>query len=132
MAHCRQCNLLISGAAERWPRCGYLLPSRFRTFTREIIIIGLLIVVFAALRSGGSLVKEQGAAALSPKVVPPVPYWGPSKAQNDLAPANKCAKYEPAVVTLKGVVNIVQAYGPPNFGEDPAHDAKEPFGVHPV
>jgi len=47
--------------------------------------------------------------------------------QTDLAAADKCAKYGPAVVTLNGVVNVVQAYGPPNYGEDPAHDAKEPF-----
>ncbi len=47
--------------------------------------------------------------------------------QTDLATDNKCAKYGPAVITLNGVVSVVQAYGPPNYGEDPAHDAKEPF-----
>ena len=241
MARCRQCDLIISGAAERCPRCGYPLPSRSRIITRGMVIVVLLVILFAGLRSGGLLDKE--TVAPSPKVdeagppstqtaVPPVPYLDLSKAQNDrprgsdkpsfdcakaktaaarlicadaelarldgelgvafrrrkaqisapdqsklvaeqlawlgnrntrcdligkdnaaievlanskacmvvdikeriavlsqtdFTAANKCEKYEPAVVTLKGVVNIVQAYGPPNFGEDPAHDAKEPF-----
>ncbi len=47
-----------------------------------------------------------------------------------------CLSYEPAVVTLSGTVSIQKAYGPPGFGEDPAHDAREDFPLltldHPV
>ncbi len=115
MARCRQCNLLISGAAERCPRCGYLLPSRFRIATGGIIIVGVLIVVFAALRSGGSLVKEQGAAAPSSKVgeaaqpvptaVSPVLISDLSVAQNDQPsgsdkPSFDCAKAKTAAARL--------------------------------
>jgi hypothetical protein len=36
-----------------------------------------------------------------------------------------CLKYEPAHVSLTGRVAIRQVFGPPGFGEDPAHDRKE-------
>jgi hypothetical protein len=54
MARCCQCNLLISGAAEHCPRCGHPLPSRFLITTRWVIIIGLLIVVFGAMRAAAT------------------------------------------------------------------------------
>src|SRR5262245_61524494 len=41
--------------------------------------------------------------------------------------AQACLKYDPAVVTLKGLISIVQAYGPPGFGDDPEHDSKEVY-----
>ena len=43
------------------------------------------------------------------------------------ATAAPCLSYDPAVVTLSGTVGRVMAYGPPGFGEDKRHDAKEPF-----
>jgi hypothetical protein len=46
---------------------------------------------------------------------------------NTASTTEKCLKYEPTVVTINGVVSLAQAYGSPNFGEDPAHDTKEPF-----
>jgi Domain of unknown function (DUF4431) len=36
-----------------------------------------------------------------------------------------CLDYEPAVVTLSGTITKHMNYGPPNYGEDPARDAKE-------
>ena len=38
-----------------------------------------------------------------------------------------CLAYEPQTVTLTGSVQRVMAYGPPNFGENPRTDAKEPY-----
>lgn len=38
--------------------------------------------------------------------------------------AGTCVKYEPAVISLTGIVLPKQFYGPPNYGEDPAHDEK--------
>jgi hypothetical protein len=35
-----------------------------------------------------------------------------------------CLEYEPAVVTLSGTITRHLEYGPPNYGEDPAHDEK--------
>lgn len=35
-----------------------------------------------------------------------------------------CVEYEPAVVTLSGTITRHLEYGPPNYGEDPAHDDK--------
>ena len=36
-----------------------------------------------------------------------------------------CLEYEPKVVTLSGTITRHLEYGPPNYGEDPAHDDKE-------
>jgi len=36
-----------------------------------------------------------------------------------------CLDYGPAVVTLTGTIAEHMEYGPPNYGDDPAHDAKE-------
>jgi hypothetical protein len=36
-----------------------------------------------------------------------------------------CLEYGPAVVTLSGTITRHFYYGPPNYGEDPATDAKE-------
>lgn len=44
---------------------------------------------------------------------------------NSPAMATSCFKYEPALVTVSGTISIKQDFGPPNFGEDPAHDSKE-------
>lgn len=35
--------------------------------------------------------------------------------------------YEPAVVTLTGTISTREAFGPPGYGEDPAHDRKENY-----
>ena len=43
------------------------------------------------------------------------------------ARAGECLPYEPASVTITGVVTLAQGFGPPGFGEDPAHDAKETY-----
>ena len=44
-----------------------------------------------------------------------------------VASAGECLEYEPALVTLKGVVSLKPAYGPPGYGEDPKHDAREDY-----
>ena len=36
-----------------------------------------------------------------------------------------CFKYEPALVTISGTISVREDYGPPNYGEDPAHDSRE-------
>ena len=36
-----------------------------------------------------------------------------------------CLRYEPDTVRLTGRIERHMYYGPPNFGEDPAHDEKE-------
>jgi len=45
------------------------------------------------------------------------------------ARAADCLAYEPATVTLTGVVTLAQGFGPPGFGEDPAHDKKETYAL---
>jgi hypothetical protein len=77
MARCRQCNLLVSGAAEHCPRCGIPLRARFHFSARGVVVAGILVVVlFAAVWRGGGpkfdpdhvaalLDKEQSAAAPS-------------------------------------------------------------------
>jgi hypothetical protein len=40
-----------------------------------------------------------------------------------------CLSYEPASVTLSGKVEIADAYGPPGFGDNPAHDTKKRYPV---
>src|SRR5689334_20472365 len=37
-----------------------------------------------------------------------------------------CLKYEPAKVTLEGVIRVRVDFGPPNYGENPKTDSKEP------
>jgi hypothetical protein len=41
--------------------------------------------------------------------------------------AGECLDYEPAIVTIEGRVSLMPAYGPPGFGEDPDHDAREDY-----
>jgi hypothetical protein len=41
--------------------------------------------------------------------------------------AGECLDYEPAIVTIRGSVSLMPAYGPPGFGEDPEHDAREDY-----
>jgi hypothetical protein len=41
--------------------------------------------------------------------------------------AGECLNYEPAMVTIQGSVSLKPAYGPPGFGEDPKHDAREDY-----
>jgi hypothetical protein len=41
--------------------------------------------------------------------------------------AGECLDYEPAMVTIQGSVSLKPAYGPPGFGEDPKHDAREDY-----
>ncbi len=36
-----------------------------------------------------------------------------------------CLEYEPKLVILSGTITRHLEYGPPNYGEDPVHDAKE-------
>jgi hypothetical protein len=43
------------------------------------------------------------------------------------AARSDCVDYEPKTVTLTGTITAHMDYGPPNFGEDPAHDAKEHY-----
>ena len=40
-----------------------------------------------------------------------------------------CLQYEPAIVTVTGVLVVKQAYGPPNYGENPATDSTERYVV---
>jgi len=40
---------------------------------------------------------------------------------------SKCVEYGPTIVTLSGTITRHLEYGPPNYGEDPAHDAKEVY-----
>ena len=42
------------------------------------------------------------------------------------APADSISwlRYEPAIVQLTGVLEVVQEYGPPNWGDDPLNDEK--------
>lgn len=49
----------------------------------------------------------------------------PLKASN--AAESECLEYRPATVTLTGTIIRHIDYGPPNYGEDPAHDAKEVY-----
>ena len=41
--------------------------------------------------------------------------------------AADCLPYEPDVVELTGIVSMAHGFGPPGFGEDPAHDRKEDY-----
>ena len=41
--------------------------------------------------------------------------------------AGECLDYEPAMVTIQGSVSLKPAFGPPGFGEDPKHDAREDY-----
>jgi hypothetical protein len=41
--------------------------------------------------------------------------------------AGECLDYQPALATIGGSVSLMPAYGPPGFGEDPAHDAREDY-----
>ena len=42
------------------------------------------------------------------------------------AAAADCLQYEPATVTLQGTISPLRSgFGPPGYGEDPAHDSKE-------
>jgi|SRR5580704_17561300 hypothetical protein len=43
------------------------------------------------------------------------------------ARAGTCLKYEPTRVVLSGTISTKLAYGPPGYGEDPAHDARERY-----
>lgn len=46
--------------------------------------------------------------------------------------AAHCLPYQPATVTITGKGRMAFGYGPPNFGEDPAHDAKEHYVLFTV
>ena len=71
MARCRQCNLLISGAAEHCPRCGSPLPARFHFSALGVVIVGILIVVsFAALRNGGWTKVDADKVTAPPELKP--------------------------------------------------------------
>src|SRR5262249_30973200 len=48
-----------------------------------------------------------------------------SQPEQSVAADGACLDYEPTVVTLTGTITRHMEYGPPNYGEDPAHDAKE-------
>src|SRR5882724_9525910 len=37
----------------------------------------------------------------------------------------QCLKYPPDTATVTGVVHLKTFFGPPGYGEDPAHDRKE-------
>lgn len=46
---------------------------------------------------------------------------------NAFARSASCLDYEPTVVKLTGVITRHMDYGPPNYGEDPAHDTHEVY-----
>jgi hypothetical protein len=46
---------------------------------------------------------------------------------SSIASAEQCLQYEPETVTIQGSVFLKPAYGPPGFGEDPRHDAREDY-----
>jgi hypothetical protein len=50
---------------------------------------------------------------------------GPLHVRASNAADSKCLEYGPAIVALTGTIVRHMEYGPPNYGEDPAHDAKE-------
>ena len=52
---------------------------------------------------------------------------GPLHFKASNAADSKCLEYGPAIVTLTGTIMSQMQYGPPNYGEDPAHDAKEAY-----
>jgi len=52
---------------------------------------------------------------------------GPLHLKASNAADSRCHEYGPAIVTLTGTVARHMEYGPPNYGEDPAHDAKEVY-----
>ena len=52
---------------------------------------------------------------------------GPLHFKESNAAGSKCLEYGPAIVTLTGTLARHLEYGPPNYGEDPAHDAKEVY-----
>ena len=77
------------------------------------------------LRQGGELKPAQSmtprpgtgmAAALAAAM---------SVASMSPASAAPCVQYEPVVVTVTGKILAREDYGPPGYGEDRAHDAKE-------
>jgi hypothetical protein len=43
---------------------------------------------------------------------------------SQVAPQSQALNFEPAVVELRGRLVETERYGPPNYGEDPATDAK--------
>jgi Domain of unknown function (DUF4431) len=49
-------------------------------------------------------------------------YSGPSAATD-----RTCLDYGPAVVTLTGTITRHVEYGPPGYGEDPIHDARQRY-----
>jgi hypothetical protein len=46
---------------------------------------------------------------------------------SSIASAEQCLQYEPVTVAIRGSVSLISAYGPPGFGEDPWHDAREDY-----
>jgi hypothetical protein len=52
---------------------------------------------------------------------------GPTFFVPSIVSARECLDYEPAMVTIQGSVSLKPAYGPPGFGEDPKHDAREDY-----
>src|SRR5262245_45923063 len=40
---------------------------------------------------------------------------------------SSCFEYGPTIVTLTGTITRRTEYGPPGYGEDPAHDAQERY-----
>ena len=41
--------------------------------------------------------------------------------------ARDCLDYEPAKAAIQGSMSLKPAYGPPGYGEDPKHDAREDY-----
>lgn len=60
------------------------------------------------------------AALLSIALLVPELAWAASPGPEDA----RWLAYEPTVVTLSGVLAVQLEFGPPNYGEDPATDAK--------
>ncbi len=72
-------------------------------------------------------VAVSSASALPMQVVLVLASIVTLEAATPLGMAAGCLPYEPALVTVTGTAQRALGYGPPGFGEDPVHDAKEPY-----
>jgi len=66
-------------------------------------------------------------SALNSRVAAVVFVIGFSTGHDAPKAAESCLSYCPTAVSLPGTVRIAKAYGPPGYGEDPKHDAKEDY-----
>jgi hypothetical protein len=57
-------------------------------------------------------------------LVPAIAMAGRLASASAQATESPCLEYGPAIVTLTGTITRHMEYGPPNYGEDPAHDER--------